>query len=58
MANEKGDEIGTVLLNADQIIWISVLEGDTTAIQTVDGKTLWVKNPPQEVVTMVKAGGG
>ena len=54
MANEKGDETGTVFINPDQIVSVAVFEG-TTTIQTADGKPHWVKNTPDEVATLVKA---
>jgi hypothetical protein len=57
MANENGDEAGTVLINPDQIVSVSVLEG-TTTIQTADGKPHWVKNTLDEIVALVKASGG
>jgi len=54
MANEKGDETGTVFINVDQIVSVSVIQG-TTTIQTADGKPHWVKNTPDEVVALVKS---
>lgn len=54
MANEKGDEAGTLFINPDQIVSVSVMQGVTT-IQTVDGKPHWVKNTPDEVVAISQA---
>ena len=53
-ANEAGEEVGIVIVNVDQIVAITV--GQTvTELQMADGHTRWVKETPDEVVTLTKA---
>jgi len=46
--NDTGESVGRVLVNPEQIIAISA--GQTaTELQKSDGRTLWVKETPDEV---------
>lgn len=50
-ANEAGEEVGTVIVNTDQIV--AVVSGPkATELQMADGRTRWVKESPDEVVTL------
>jgi hypothetical protein len=50
-ANEAGEEVGTVIVNTDQIV--AVVSGPkATELQMADGHTRWVKESPDEVVTL------
>jgi uncharacterized protein YlzI (FlbEa/FlbD family) len=50
-ANEAGEEVGTVIVNTDQIV--AVASGPkATELQMADGRTRWVKESPDEVVTL------
>lgn len=53
-ANETGDEVGVTFINPDQILEVCGGE-NTTQIQMTDGRTRWVKNAVDEVVTLAKA---
>ena len=45
MANNEGEEMGTVFVNTDQILTIW-LDKTATEIQMSDGCARWVKNSP------------
>ena len=45
MANNEGEEMGTVFVNTDQILTIW-LDKTATEIQMSDGRARWVKNSP------------
>ena len=50
-ANEAGEEVGTVIVNTDHIV--AVVSGPkATELQMADGRTRWVKESPDEVVTL------
>jgi hypothetical protein len=53
-ANENGDEVGSVFINTDQIVAVSAGE-KATEVQMADGRTRWVKETPEEVVSKTKA---
>lgn len=53
-ANETGQEIGVVFVNADQIVTVGAGQ-NVTELQTADGRTRWVKDTPEEVVSLAKA---
>lgn len=53
-SNEAGDEVGVVYVNTDQIISISA-GPSATELQMTDGRTRWVKDPPDQVVALAKA---
>jgi hypothetical protein len=53
-ANETGQEIGIVFVNTDQIVTIGVGQ-NVTELQTADGRIRWVKDTPEEVVSLAKA---
>jgi hypothetical protein len=52
-ANEAGEEVGIVLVNADQIVAVSIGQA-ATEIQMSDGHTRWVKESPDEVLSLAK----
>jgi len=52
--NEAGGDAGTVFVNTDQIVAIAPGQS-ATEVQMVDGRTRWVKETPEEVVSLVKA---
>jgi hypothetical protein len=53
MANNDGEEVGTVFVNTDQILTIW-LDKVATELQMSDGRSRWVKNSPDEVVALAK----
>ena len=55
-ANETGQEIGVVFVNADQIVTVGAGQ-NVTELQTADGRTRWVKDTPEQVVSLAKASG-
>jgi hypothetical protein len=55
-ANEAGAEVGIVIINTDQIVAVSVGEA-ATELQMSDGHTRWVKESPDEVVSLTKKSG-
>lgn len=53
MTNELGEEVGVIVVNTDQIV--AIVEGKkTTEIQLSDGRTRWVKNSPDEIISLAK----
>jgi len=56
MANEAGEEVGVLTVNTDQIVAISAGYG-ATELQMSDGRTRWVKESPDEVVSLAKKSG-
>lgn len=55
-ANETGEEAGVLFVNTDQIAAISA-GPNATEVQMVDGRTRWVKDTPDAVVSLAKASG-
>jgi hypothetical protein len=53
MANEAGEGAGVLIVNADQIVAINAGEHATEVYMT-DGRTRWVKETPEEVVSLAK----
>jgi hypothetical protein len=53
-ANETGQEVGVVFVNTDQIVTVGAGQ-NVTVLQMVDGRTRWVKDTPEEVVSLAKA---
>jgi hypothetical protein len=52
-ANEAGKEVGLIFLNTDQIVAVSM--GDAaTEVQMSDGHTHWVRESPEEVLSLIK----
>jgi hypothetical protein len=52
-ANEAGKDVGVIFLNTDQIVAVSM--GDAaTEVQMSDGHTHWVKESPDEVVSLAQ----
>jgi hypothetical protein len=52
-ANETGQEVGVVFVNTDQIITVGAGQ-NVTELVMVDGRTRWVKDTPEEVVSLAK----
>jgi hypothetical protein len=55
-ANETGENVGFIFVNTDQIVAISAGQ-NATEIQMSDGRTRWVRDTPEEVVSLAKASG-
>ena len=55
-ANETGEDLGVLFINTDQIIAISAGQ-NATEVQMTDGRTRWVKETPEEVISLAKASG-
>jgi hypothetical protein len=55
-ANETGEDVGVLFVNADLIVAISAGQ-HAIELQMADGRTRWVKNTPEEVVSLAKASG-
>ena len=53
-ANEAGEETGVLLVNTDQIVAISS-GPNATEVQMVDGRTRWVKDTHDAVVSLATA---
>jgi len=53
-ANETGQEVGVVFVNTDQIVTVGAGQ-NATELEMVDGRTRWVKDTPEEVVSLAKA---
>jgi hypothetical protein len=52
-AIETGEDEGSLYLNMDQIVAITVGQ-NTTQVQMTDGRTRWVRETPEEVATLAK----
>jgi hypothetical protein len=52
-ANETGEEVGIVVVNTDQIVAL-VAGQNRTDLQMVDGRTRWVKEPPDEIAALAR----
>jgi len=52
-ANDAGGEVGVLFVNTDQIVAISAGQ-KATELAMADGRTRWVKDTPDEVVTLAK----
>jgi len=55
-ANEAGEETGVLFVNTDQIVAISS-GPNATEVQMADGRTRWVKDTPDAVVSLTTASG-
>ncbi len=53
-ANEAGEDVGILFVNTDQIVAIDAGQ-NSTELQMADGRTRWVKNTPEEVVSLAKS---
>lgn len=53
MANEAGEEQDAIFINTEQIVTIHARE-NVTEVQMTDGRTRWVKETPEEVVSVAK----
>jgi len=52
-ANEAGEDVGVVFVNTDQIAAINAGQ-NATELQMADGRTRWIKDTPEEVVSSAK----
>jgi hypothetical protein len=52
-ANEAGEDVGVVFVNTDQIVTINAGQ-NATELQMTDGRTRWIKDTPEEVVSSAK----
>jgi hypothetical protein len=50
--NEAGEAAGTILINPDQIVAVTMRQ-TTTEVQMSDGRARWVKETPEEVAELV-----
>jgi hypothetical protein len=55
-ANETGEDEGVVFINTDQIVSISAGQ-NVTEVRLADGRSQWVKDTPEEVVSLAKSSG-
>ena len=55
-AKEAGEETGVLFRNTNQIVGISS-GPNATEVQMADGRTRWVKDPPDEVVLLATSCG-
>ena len=55
--NEAGADAGVIVINPDQIVAITV-GPNATELQMADGRTRWVLETPDEIVSLVKSSGG
>ena len=53
MSNELGEAVGTLVVNTDQILTISV-GPKATELSMSDGHTKWVLDSPDEIVKMIR----
>jgi hypothetical protein len=53
-ANETGQEVVVVFVNTDQIVTVGTGQ-NVTELQMTDWRTRWVKDTPEEVVSLAKA---
>ena len=51
--NEAGDDAGVLFVNSDHIVAITTTPG-ATELELADGHTRWVKDSPEEVVSLIK----
>jgi hypothetical protein len=55
-ANETGQGSGVVFVNTDQIVSVGAGQ-KVTELLMGDGRTRWVKDTPEQVVSLAKASG-
>ena len=55
-ANETGEDEGAVFINTDQIVSINAGQ-NVTEVHLVDGRTQWVKDTSEEIVSLAKSAG-
>ena len=51
--NEAGENAGVVFVNSDHIVAIASSQR-ATELQLADGHTRWVKDSPEDVVSLIK----
>jgi hypothetical protein len=54
--NEAGEDVGVLIVNTDQIVAITA-GPNATELQMADGRSRWVRDTPDEVVSLAKASG-
>jgi len=52
-ANESGASVGTIFVNTDQVLTITVGPA-ATELNMSDGKMKWVLDTPDEIANMIK----
>ena len=52
--NEAGDSAGVLFVNSDHIVAITSTPG-ATELQLADGHTRWVKDSPEDIVSLIKS---
>jgi hypothetical protein len=52
-ANDEGQEVGTIIVNTDQIVAITA-GPNATELQMADGHSRWVKNSLDEIAAAAK----
>ena len=53
-ANEAGEDTGVIVVNTDQIVVITTGK-NATELQMVDGRTRWVRDSFDEILSLTKA---
>jgi hypothetical protein len=53
-ASETGQEVGTVVVNTDQIVAFSAGQ-NVTELQMADGRPRWVSDSPDEIAALAKS---
>ncbi len=51
--DEAGDDAGVLFVNTDHIVAIEASQR-ATELQLADGHTRWVKDTPEDVVSLIK----
>ena len=51
--NEAGDSAGVLFVNSDHIAAITSTPG-STELELVNGRTRWVKDSPEDIVSLIK----
>ena len=55
-ANQIGEDEGVVFVNTDQIVSVNAIQ-NVTEIHLADGHSQYVKDTPEEVVSLAKSSG-
>jgi uncharacterized protein YlzI (FlbEa/FlbD family) len=51
--NEAGEDAGALFVNSDHIVAITTTPG-ATELELVNGHTCWVKDSPEDIVSLIK----
>jgi len=54
--NETGEDAGVLIVNTEQIVAITVGQ-NATEVHMADGRARWVRETPDEIVSLAKASG-